>query len=96
MSIKKITCTCGQGLGSSFLVEMNVKKVLDKMGLKDIKVDHLPVGEIYAGSADLYVIAADLYDAVNKYGDTVTLNNIVSLVELEEKLTAYCTEKGML
>lgn len=27
------------GLGSSFLVEMNVKKVLDKFGMGDVQVD---------------------------------------------------------
>lgn len=96
MAVKKITCTCGQGLGSSFLVEMNVKKVLDKLGMSDIEVDHAPTSDIYEGSADLYVIAADLYDMVHKYGDTVVLNNIVSIPELEEKLTAYFKEKGMM
>ncbi|NLW15663.1 MAG: PTS sugar transporter subunit IIB [Erysipelothrix sp.] len=96
MPVKKITCTCGQGLGSSFLVEMNVKKVLKKLGLDNIEVDHQPTSDISKGSADLYVIAADLYDSVNQLGDTVVLTNIVSLPELEEKLTAYLNEKGML
>ncbi|MBN2849328.1 MAG: PTS ascorbate transporter subunit IIB, partial [Erysipelotrichaceae bacterium] len=33
MALRKILCVCGSGLGSSFLVEMNVSKVLKKLGL---------------------------------------------------------------
>ena len=29
MEIKKILCFCGSGLGTSFLMEMNVKKALE-------------------------------------------------------------------
>ena len=31
MNIMKIMAICGSGLGSSFMVEMNIKKVLKKM-----------------------------------------------------------------
>lgn len=35
----KIMAICGSGLGSSFMVEMNIKKVLKKMGV-EAEVEH--------------------------------------------------------
>lgn len=89
-------CTCGQGLGSSFLVEMNVEKTLKKLGLDHIEVSHGATSEVYQGVADLFVVGADIYDSVERYGDVIPLRNIVSLAETEEKLTAYFKEKGVL
>ena len=34
MEIKKILCFCGSGLGTSFLMEMNVKKALENLGME--------------------------------------------------------------
>ena len=96
MAVKKIMCTCGQGLGSSFLVEMNVQKVLKKLGLEHIEVSHGSTSEVYAGVADLFVVGADIYDSVERYGDVIPLRNIVSLAETEEKLTTYFKGKGVL
>lgn len=35
----KIMAICGSGLGSSFMVEMNIKKVLKKLNI-DAEVEH--------------------------------------------------------
>ena len=51
----KIMAVCGSGLGSSFMVEMNIKKVLKKIGVEA----------------------------------EVVLDSIISMPELEEKLTEY-------
>lgn len=94
--VKKIMTACGQGLGSSFMVELNVKKVLDKLGLTDIEVTHGSASDVYPGIADLYIVGQDLYEPLKNMGELITLKNIVSLAELEEKLTAYFKEKGVL
>lgn len=94
--MKKIMCACGQGLGSSFMVEMNVEKVLKKLGVQGIEVTHGSSADVHKGVADLFVVGQDLYDSVKSYGDVITLRNIVSLPELEEKLTAYLKEKGVI
>lgn len=94
--VKKIQCVCGVGLGSSFLVEMNVKKALTKFGLNDIEVGHSAATDVYKGSADLYVCGRDMYNTLSSYGPCVTLNNIISMAELEEKLGAYLKEVGVI
>lgn len=94
--VKKIQCVCGVGLGSSFLVEMNVKKVLGKLGLKEIEVDHSAATDVYKGSADLYVCGKDMYNTLANQGPCIVLNNIISVEELEEKLSAYLKEVGVI
>ncbi|NLC34024.1 MAG: PTS sugar transporter subunit IIB [Erysipelothrix sp.] len=92
----KIMACCGQGLGSSFMVEMNIKKVLKKLELDNISVSHGSATEAFPGDADLFVVGQDLYDAMAGKGDIITLTNIVSMPELEEKLKEYFTTKGVI
>ncbi len=94
--MKKIVCICGSGLGSSFLVEMNVQKVLKELGLPDIEVEHTDLGSAWPGIADLIICGNDLYENLERFGDTMGLMNIMDKVEIKDKLTKYLTEKGVL
>ena len=38
--INKIMCFCGSGLGTSFVMEMNVKKALANLGVSGVEVVH--------------------------------------------------------
>ncbi|MBN2604970.1 MAG: PTS sugar transporter subunit IIB [Bacilli bacterium] len=94
--MKKIVCICGSGLGSSFLVEMNVKTVLKELGLNNIEVEHTDLGSAWPGIGDLIVCGSDLYDNLKKFGDTLALKNIMDKNELKEKMSQYLTNKGVL
>jgi PTS system ascorbate-specific IIB component len=94
--MRKVVCICGSGLGSSFLVEMNVKTVLKSLGLPEIEVEHTDLGSAWPGIADLIVCGNDLYDNLIRFGDVVGLDNIMDKVELKTKLEAYLKEKGVL
>jgi len=48
----KIMAICGSGLGSSFMVEMNIKKVLKKLEI-DAEVEHSDLSSATPGAADL-------------------------------------------
>lgn len=52
----KIMAICGSGLGSSFMVEMNIKKVLRKLEI-DADVEHSDLSSATPGAADLFVMA---------------------------------------
>lgn len=86
MEIKKILCFCGSGLGTSFVMEMNVKKVLTKLGIDDVEVEHTTIDDIMPGAADLFVCGADLLPNAQKAGAAIGLENMVSLAEMETKL----------
>ncbi len=94
--MKKIVCICGSGLGSSFLVEMNVKTVLKELGFNDIEVEHTDLGSAWPGIADIIVCGSDLYDNLKRFGETLPLDNIMDKNELKEKLTAVFQTKGLL
>ncbi|WP_246768937.1 PTS sugar transporter subunit IIB, partial [Salmonella enterica] len=45
----KIMAICGSGLGSSFMVEMNIKKVLKKLNI-DAEVEHSDLSSATPGA----------------------------------------------
>lgn len=88
MAIRKIMCACGSGLGSSLMVEMNIKDVLNKLGHGDIQVVHTTTSDVKPGAADLFVVGKDLASFIKGVPeeDVVVLTNIIDKKELEEKL----------
>lgn len=88
MAVRKILCCCISGLGSSFIVEMNVKKVLKILGKQGISVEHAGIQDAMPGSADLFICSSDVYSECCKAGDTIPLDKLADLAELKEKLTA--------
>lgn len=82
----KIMAVCGSGLGSSFMLEMNIKKVLTNMGI-EAEVEHSDLSSVTENSADLFVMAKDIAMAAPFSKDKIIiLNSIISKAELEEKL----------
>ena len=88
MRIRSIMCCCGGGVGSSFIVQMNVESVLRKHGIEGVSVDHVSVSEISMHKVDLFVVGSDLTAFLAGKPRVVTLDNIMSVPELEEKLLA--------
>lgn len=82
----KIMAVCGQGLGSSFMMEMNIKKVLKKHGIS-AQAAHSDLASITEESADIFVMGQDIAESASVDKEKiVALKSIVSLSELEEKL----------
>lgn len=75
-------------MGSSFIVQMNVESLLKKHGIEGVSVDHVSVSEISMHKVDLYVVGGDLTAFLADKPRVVTLDNIMSMPELEEKLLA--------
>ncbi|HEJ9064184.1 TPA: PTS sugar transporter subunit IIB [Serratia marcescens] len=85
----KIMAICGSGLGSSFMVEMNIKKVLKKMGV-EAEVEHSDLSSATPGAADVFVMAKDIADSASvPVEQLVVISNIIDINELEAKLRAY-------
>ncbi|MEI6287352.1 MAG: PTS sugar transporter subunit IIB [Bacillota bacterium] len=82
----KIMVVCGSGLGSSFMLELNVKKVLKELQIT-AEVDHCDLSSASGERADLFVATRDIAGQLS--GKTVvSLNNMIDLKELKEKLGA--------
>lgn len=89
MSVRKILCCCGSGLGSSMLVRMNVDKVLKQLGVQGINVENSSISDATEGNADLFIVGLDLKDFVSGLKNVIVLDDIMSLTELEEKLKQW-------
>ena len=84
--IKKIMCFCGSGLGTSFVMEMNVNKALKNLGIEGVTVTHSTIDDVLPGAADLFVCSADLVPNAEKAGKAIGLSNMVAVNEIQEKL----------
>ncbi|MGX5373586.1 PTS sugar transporter subunit IIB [Bacillus cereus] len=85
----KIMVVCGNGLGSSFIMEINVKNALIEMG-KTAEVDHTDLASARTVQADIFIGAADIVgqldDGIRKI---VTLENMMSIPEITSKLAPH-------
>lgn len=89
----KIMAICGSGLGSSFMVEMNIKKVLKKLGI-EAEVEHADLSSATPGAADLFVMAKDIAASASvPPGQLVVISNIIDINELETQLRAWFDKK---
>jgi hypothetical protein len=85
----KIMAVCGSGLGSSFMMEMNAKKALAKLGI-DAEVAHTDLASVTVNDADVFIMASDIAQSSSiPMEKIVIVKNIVSVSEFEEKLSEY-------
>lgn len=85
----KILAVCAHGLGSSFLMEMNLKKALSKLGI-EAEVGHSDLSVTGNDDADLFVMGADIAQSASlDKNKTIVMKNLMSASEYEEKLSEY-------
>lgn len=79
---------CGSGLGSSFMVEMNITAILNDLGVSDqYQASHTSLAEVTGGDADYFVVANDLADSASHLPNLIVLNSILDQDELREKIS---------
>ena len=85
-AIRRIVCCCSSGIGSSLMVEMNLKRALADQQITRVTTGHTSLSEISAEEADLFVTGKDLAPLMKKYPRVIVLTKLISLKELTEKL----------
>ena len=83
----KILAVCGSGLGTSFMVEMNIQSVLKELDVTDVEVAHSDLSGATPGDADVFFLAKDIAEGGTHLGDVVVLDSIIDMDELREKVT---------
>ncbi len=84
--MKKILIVCGNGLGSSFIVEMNVKKILKELN-KQAEVGHTDMTSAKSESADLILCAKDIAERLSGHSATVIgLSNLLDNNKIKQIL----------
>lgn len=90
----KIMAVCGSGLGSSLMLEMNIKKILKELGL-EAEVGHIDLASVTSEDADIFVMSKSLVEKVS-VPCKIALSNIISKDEIKEKLVDMLKDKGIL
>ncbi|MGC4387504.1 PTS sugar transporter subunit IIB, partial [Streptococcus suis] len=52
----RIGTACGSGLGSSFMVQMNIESILRDLGVSDVHVEHYDLGGANPSEADVWIV----------------------------------------
>ena len=92
----RIGTACGSGLGSSFMVQMNIESILSELGVTGVEVEHYDLGGADPSAADIWIVGRDLEDSAGHLGDVRVLNSIIDMDELKELVTKICEEKGLI
>ncbi|MBV4448212.1 PTS sugar transporter subunit IIB [Clostridium tyrobutyricum] len=81
----KIISVCQSGLGSSFMVQMNIQQVLKDEGVNSdtIQLEHSDVGSVTSDSADYFFVESTLTEALRGIPE-VKLVPLKSLIDKEE------------
>lgn len=86
----KIVAVCGQGLGSSLLIEMNLKKAVAELKLDEIEVTHTNINSFDGSDEKILAVicGADLSDSIN-YDNKIILNNLLDQTEIKNKIVEF-------
>ena len=82
----KILVVCGNGLGSSFMMELTIKKALLELS-KEAEVTHTDLTSATSEKADIYIGSGDIVDQLdNGVRKVVRIVNMMSISEIKGKL----------
>lgn len=94
----KFLAVCQSGLGSSFMVQMNIQDILKNENVKeDIQVDHSDIGSIDANSADYFFVEATLQNALgNIPSNKITLlKSLIDRQEVQKHINNILDQQGI-
>ncbi|AJA80951.1 PTS sugar transporter subunit IIB [Levilactobacillus brevis] len=95
----KIAAVCQSGLGSSFMIQMNIDSVLkeEQVDTDNIEVTHFDTGGLNVNAADYFFLGSDLAEqAADLPQDRVfILKSIIDKNELQEKINALLDKEGL-
>ncbi|ATA23178.1 PTS ascorbate transporter subunit IIB [Brenneria goodwinii] len=94
----KITVVCGNGLGTSLMMEMSIKTIIRDLGV-NAEVDHVDLGSAKGTQSDIFVGTKDIAEqliAQSVNGKIVSLDNMIDKNAMKERLSIALTELGAL
>lgn len=94
----KFEALCQSGLGSSFMVEMNIQNILKDENVKEeISVSHSDVGSATPDQADYFFLDPTLETSAGSLpkDKVVVLNSLVDADELKKKVNGILDKEGI-
>ncbi|MBC8588960.1 PTS sugar transporter subunit IIB [Paratissierella segnis] len=94
----RILVICGCGCGSSVILKMNAKKVIDSLGINaDLEVSDTTTYKGAVKDADLILVGSEIAEVITEINvPIIILNSFVNKQEIRDKLEVFFKEKNML
>lgn len=93
-----ITVVCGNGLGTSLMMEMSIKTILKDLQV-NAEVNHVDLGSAKGTASDIFVGTADIAEqlvAQQVGGEIIALDNMIDKVAMKERLSVALRKLGAL
>lgn len=95
----KIAAVCQSGLGSSFMIQMNIESVLKDEGVDtdNIEVTRFDTGGLNINAADYFFLGSDLAEQASDLPQerVFVLQSIIDKSELQEKINTLLDKEGI-
>ncbi len=94
----KIIVVCGNGLGTSLMMEMSIKAIVKELNV-DAAVDHVDLGSAKGTDCDIFVGTNDIAEQLNTLAvepRIVALDNMVDKAAMKVRLSQALQELGYL
>ncbi|PHM49927.1 PTS sugar transporter subunit IIB [Xenorhabdus miraniensis] len=94
----KITVVCGNGLGTSLIMEMSIKNILQELGV-EASVEHVDLGSAKGTVSDIFVGTKDIAEQLiiqNADRKIIALENMLDKSAMRVRLSAALAELGKL
>ncbi|WP_187653368.1 PTS sugar transporter subunit IIB [Xenorhabdus sp. PB62.4] len=94
----KITVVCGNGLGTSLIMEMSIKNILQELGV-EASVEHVDLGSAKGTVSDIFVGTKDIAEQLiiqNADRKIIALENMLDKSAMRVRLSAALAEMGKL
>lgn len=86
--IRKIMCCCGNGVGTSLLMQMTVEEALENLGMEEIEVAFGTTSSISEEQADLFVVSEEVVDSIDGV-PVIGLEDLTDEEEAAEKIKEF-------
>ncbi|AYG00681.1 PTS sugar transporter subunit IIB [Lactococcus allomyrinae] len=95
----KFACVCQSGLGTSFMVQMNIQSILEEAGVNidDFELEHMDVGSATSDAADYFFVESTLVSALPNIPEEkiIPLNSIIDKEIAREGVYKVLDENGI-
>ncbi|QTL41207.1 PTS sugar transporter subunit IIB [Xenorhabdus budapestensis] len=94
----KITVVCGHGLGTSLIMEISIKNILQELGVV-ASVEHTDLGSAKGIKSDIFIATKDIAEQLIKQqiaGKIIVLENMLDKSAMKVRLSAVLQELGRL
>ena len=83
--MQRIMCCCGNGVGTSLVMQMTIEEALENMGITGIEVIFGSLSEITENKADLFVVSEELLESLGTL-PAIGLEDLMDVDMAMEKL----------